>query len=409
CPLNSQFQCKAYGTGTLFSTAAYIKRGVPGNNRGLDMGGFRKRAPKSPAIKDAGGKSGGGDKGRKSKPKNETKKEDNANGKADKKTKDRDVVGRDSPARRRSLLGIASMRDVFEQVQDSLTKSRHADGSGGARSHGISSSPQRGQPASPGATATEVGTVNGWISPPQKKKALELKLPSGPSLSLRMKKTTAYTPSPASEFKARERQEPADLPHCSVCATPFALLVRRQRCQVCGESVCAQCSLDRRYVEGQKGLQRVCDICIVEGPIVFSGAGDEESLSAGSLTASWLYPSPSPAHGSLMASSPAAFTAGVTAGAAALGASPTLLTPGHPYPHPHLRDNGASGGDGGPLLALPPKVLGDGLGPADPTVGLGRGGGNVVGVEASAHGLGMGAEAVAGPGSGPGPGAGAWA
>lgn len=42
----------------------------------------------------------------------------------------------------------------------------------------------------------------------------------------------------------------SDQPFCGVCAAPFTLMVRRQRCQVCGESVCAQCSSDKRHVEG---------------------------------------------------------------------------------------------------------------------------------------------------------------
>lgn len=44
-----------------------------------------------------------------------------------------------------------------------------------------------------------------------------------------------------------------DQPFCGVCATPFTLMVRRQRCAVCGESVCAQCSSDKRHVEGGRG------------------------------------------------------------------------------------------------------------------------------------------------------------
>lgn len=45
---------------------------------------------------------------------------------------------------------------------------------------------------------------------------------------------------------------PEHQPFCGVCAAPFTLMLRRQRCQVCGESVCAQCSSDKRYVEGTR-------------------------------------------------------------------------------------------------------------------------------------------------------------
>ncbi|CAM9527921.1 unnamed protein product [Ascophyllum nodosum] len=229
-------------------------------------------------------------------------------GRSAKAAKNLDAMSRSPPQqRKRSLLGLSSMRDLVEQVQDSLTKTKQQDASsaspalaGGSAHSSAEKSSRHGAapsaaalsaPASPAAAAaatavlpaasaasgasthtaaaTSAVAISTIVAVAPKKKVLDLKLlPSGTSLTLRTKKQTPFNPSP-SEFKARERPYAVDhQPFCGVCAAPFTLMVRRQRCQVCRESVCAQCSTDKRHVEGQKGLQRVCDICIVEGPVV---------------------------------------------------------------------------------------------------------------------------------------------
>ncbi|CAM9398748.1 unnamed protein product, partial [Scytosiphon promiscuus] len=198
----------------------------------------------------------------------------------------------------------------------SKDRDKDKDAAAGAGSGSAPGSPVSFSASNADARALAIvgGGSGGASGGSTKKKVLDLKLlPSGTSLALRLKKQAQVTPSP-SEFKARERQDLADQPFCGVCATPFTLMVRRQRCAVCGESVCAQCSSDKRHVEGQKGLQRVCDICIVEGPVVLDDNG-MYARAAGAVKAAALSSSSTPTSSALTAvtkRSPTTTTAAAT-------------------------------------------------------------------------------------------------